>query len=163
MLDWRSQNNVLLVNEKFNVIQSLASLSISRRASSWLIYANNGSLLVRNEYNLIIVSEFSWILQNSSDMFSFFHLIHTFMIIDRNMSKVLNWWIIIVILSSSEIKIILKFLVWITVILVLLSDLRKYVQFLFVMAIIGVDKHVLIIWGNMIKLVHSDVLVLTFI
>ena len=163
MLDWRSQNDVFFVNEKFNVIQSLASLPISRRASSWLINANNGSLLVRNEDNLIIVRKFSLILQNSSDMLSFFHLIHTFMIIDRNMSNVLNWWIIIVILPNSEIHIIFKFLIWITVILVLLGNLRKNVQFLFVMAIIGVDKHVLIIWGNMIKLVHSDVLVLTFV
>lgn len=163
MLDRCSQNNIFIINKKFNIVQSLASLPVSGRTSSWLINANNGSLLVRNENDLIIVRELSWVLQNSSDMFSFFHLIHAFVIVYRNMGDIFNWWIIVISLSHSKIIIIFKFFIGISVILVFLSNLRKDVQFLFVMSVIWVDKHILIIWSNMIKLINFDVFVLTFI
>lgn len=107
--------------------------------------------------------EFSLILQNGSDVFSFFHLIHTFVIVDRNMGDVLNGRIIVIILPDSEIHIIFKRYICVPVILVLLSDLRKDVEFLFVVGVVGVDKHVLVIWSNVIKLINSDILVLTLV
>jgi hypothetical protein len=157
------QKNVLLIDKKFNVVQSLASLPVSRRASSRLINANDGSLLIGDEDNLIIMGKFSWILQNSSNMLSFFHLIHTFVIVNWNMCDVLNGRIIVVILPDSEIHIVFKRYICVAVILVLLSDLRKDVEFLFVVGVVGVDKHVLVIWSNVIKLINSDILVLTLV
>jgi len=156
-------NNVLIVDKKFNVVQSLASLPVSRRTSSWLINANDGSLLIRDEHNLIIMCEWSWILQNGSDVCSFFHLIHTFVIVDRNMGDVLNGRIFVVNLPGSEILIIFKRFIRIAVILVLLGDLRKDVEFLFVVGVVGVNKHVLVIWSNVIKLINSNILVLTLV
>lgn len=163
MLNRCGQKNVLLIDKKFNVVQSLASLPVSRRASSRLINANDGSLLIGDEDNLIIMGKFSWILQNSSNMFSFFHLIHTFVIVNWNMCDVLNGRIIVVILPDSEIHIVFKRYICVAVILVLLSDLRKDVEFLFVVGVVGVDKHVLVIWSNVIKLINSDILVLTLV
>jgi len=124
MFDCCGQNNVLVVDKKFNVVRRLTSLSVSRRTSSRLINANNGSLLIWDKHDLIIVGEFSWVLQNGSDVFSFFHLIHAFVIIDWNMGDVLNGRIIVVILPDSEIHIIFKRCIWVAVILVLLGNLR---------------------------------------
>lgn len=62
MFNCRRLNNIFIINKKFNVINSLPSLSVSRAASSWLINANYGSFLIWNQNDLIIMGEFSWVL-----------------------------------------------------------------------------------------------------
>lgn len=66
-------------------------------------------------------------------------------------------------MSHSEIVIVCKFNVWITVVLVFPSNLRQNIKFLLIVSIIWINKHILIIWSNMIKLVNLDVLVLTLV
>lgn len=62
MFNCRRLNNIFIINKKFNVINSLPSLSVSRATSSWLINANYGSFLIWNQNDLIIMGEFSWVL-----------------------------------------------------------------------------------------------------
>ena len=121
------QNNIFFVNKKLNIIQSLSSLPISNGTSSWLINYNNGSFLIRDKDNLIIMIKFSWILQNSFDVLRFFHLIHAFVIINTNVGDVLDGWIVKIILSHSKILVVLELDIWVSVILMLLSDLSQNV------------------------------------
>jgi hypothetical protein len=79
------------------------------------------------------------------------------------MGNILDLLIFKITLPHSEILVVLKLNIWVSVILMLLSNLSKNVQFLLVMGIIWVDKHILIVWSNMIKLVYSDVFVLTLV
>ena len=79
------------------------------------------------------------------------------------MGNILDLLIFKITLPHSEILVVLKLNIWVSVILMLLSNLSKNVQFLLVMGIIWVDEHILIVWSNMIKLVYSDVFVLTLV
>jgi hypothetical protein len=57
----------------------------------------------------------------------FFHLIHAFVIINTNVGDVLDGWIVKIILSHSKILVVLELDIWVSVILMLLSDLSQNV------------------------------------
>ena len=163
MLDWSSLNRFLSISKHLNREYSLPILSIACLSSIRLINTHNWSFLIRKENDLILVMEFSWILNNSPNMFSLLHMIHCFVIINTNMSYILYGWIVVISLSHNKVLVILKLYFWVSIVLMFFRNLSQHINFLFMVRVVWINKHVLIVLGNMVELHNFNILILSFV